>query len=34
MLTETPEPTLAELRDAWEDFIVALRMRDGLSARG
>ena len=32
-MTETPEPTLAELLAAWEDFIVALRMRDGLSAR-
>ena len=33
MLTETPEPALAELLAAWEDFIVALRMRDGVSAR-
>jgi hypothetical protein len=33
MLIETPEPALAELLAAWEDFTVALRMRDGLSAR-
>ena len=33
MLTETPDPTLAELLAAWEDVIVALRIRDGFSAR-
>jgi hypothetical protein len=33
-VTETPEPVLAELLDAWGDFIVGLRMRDGFSARG
>ena len=32
-MTETPDPALAELLAAWGDFIVALRMRDGLSAR-
>jgi hypothetical protein len=32
MLIETPEPALAELRAAWEDFIVGLRVRDGFSA--
>jgi hypothetical protein len=32
-LSETPEPVLAELLAAWEDFIVGLRMREGLSER-
>ena len=33
-MTDTPEPVLAELLTAWEDFIVALRIRDGLPRLG